>query len=346
MNNNLGPPGATRSTVSVVIPAYNRATTIRRAIDSVLAQTWQDFEVVIVDDGSTDTTADVVRAVNDPRVALIQHQQNRGGSAARNTGIRASSAPFIAFLDSDDEWVATKLERQLAVFLRSDDRLALVYTGVDRMTLDGCVTRHVPSRRFDLARDLLIKNVIGETSLGMVRRSALDCVGGFDESLPSSQDLDLWLRLCERFDADLVPEPLARVAKGSADRISADLQRTAVGRQLYCQKHRDKMIRRHVLHIFLRKLGWWYQREAQNPTEARRYYKESLAAVPFAPATYGMLFVSFLPLRCVERLAELKHSVVRFMRLRAQMPHASNRRQPGVTGTLQAPRGSIRGTEA
>src|SRR5262245_18798192 len=192
--------------VSVVIPVFNRAVKVRRAIASVLAQTFQNFEIIVVDDGSTDGTSSAVAAIADPRVTLIRHDRNRGGSAARNTGINASSVPFVAFLDSDDEWLPTKLERQLEVFERSSERVGLIYTWAERIFPDGSVSRYIPRRRVDLARALLTVNFIGETSLGMVRRIALDAIGGFDETLPSSQDMDLWLRICERFDADVVPE--------------------------------------------------------------------------------------------------------------------------------------------
>src|SRR5262245_28149594 len=113
-----GSTSATRMTprISVVIPVLNRAAVVRRAIASVLAQTFQDFEIVVVDDGSTDGTAESVDTLSDRRIRVIRHEQTLGGGAARNTGIRASRAPFVAFLDSDDEWVPTKLEKQLGVF--------------------------------------------------------------------------------------------------------------------------------------------------------------------------------------------------------------------------------------
>ncbi len=115
----------------------------------------------------------------------------------------------------------------------------------------------------------------------MVRRSALDAIGGFDESLPSCQDLDLWLRISERFDADVVPEVLVRVANGNDNgRITTNVPRAILGRELYCRKHREKMIRRGVLHLFLRDSGWWQQRRVRDSRLARRFYLESLAANP------------------------------------------------------------------
>jgi len=296
--------------VSVIIPVLNRAARVRRAIESVLAQTCQDFEIIVVDDGSTDGTAAAVETFADRRITLIRHEQTRGGSAARNTGIRASSAAYVAFLDSDDEWLPTKLERQLEVFERSDDRLGLVYTGVQHVFDDGHVSRCLPQRHLDLRRALLTENVVGETSVGMVRRTALEATGAFDESLPSCQDLDLWLSVCERFDADFVPETLVRVAKGSDNgRISANVARTVWGRELFCRKYRDQMIRHGVLHLFLRESGWWQQRRVGDPRAARRFYRESLEANPVAPFTYVLLLVACLPMSWLDRLAGWKREL-------------------------------------
>jgi glycosyltransferase involved in cell wall biosynthesis len=300
--------------VSVVIPVHNRPDAVPRAIASVLAQTFQQFEIVVVDDGSTDATCDAVSCVRDVRVRLIRHKRNRGGSAARNTGIEAARAPFVAFLDSDDEWLPTKLERQLDVFARSPDTLGLVYTGAERVFADGSVSRHTARRRGDLTRALLTENVVGETSLGMVRRSALDAIGGFDESLPSCQDLDLWLRLCEQFSADVVPDALVRVSNGNdSGRITNNVPRAFLGRELYGRKHREKMVRHGVLHLFLRESGWRQHRGGRNPRLARRLYLESLEANPMAPLTYVLLLGACLPISWVDHMARYKCRVARWL---------------------------------
>ena len=185
--------------VSVIIPVFNRPTAVRRAIESVLAQTFGDLELIVVDDGSTDTTPDVVARMLDPRIRLLRTDGNRGASAARNAGINHSTAPYVAFLDSDDEWLPTKLERQLQLFERGSERLGLVYAGTEQILPGGKVRVCVPRRRDDLRRMLLTENVVGETSIGMVRRLALERIGGFDETLPALQDMDLWLRICEEY---------------------------------------------------------------------------------------------------------------------------------------------------
>src|SRR5262249_42733298 len=115
--------------VSVVIPTYNRAESILRALDSVLAQTYEDFELIIVDDGSHDDTAILIRDVGDHRIRVIIHDTNKGAAAARNTAIRAASGHYIAFLDSDDFWAPEKLERQLAYMAAHQGRVRLSCTG-------------------------------------------------------------------------------------------------------------------------------------------------------------------------------------------------------------------------
>jgi glycosyltransferase involved in cell wall biosynthesis len=295
--------------VSVVIPVFNRPVAVRRAVQSVLAQTFHNFEIVVVDDGSTDETAESVSSFQDPRIKLIRHGGKRGGSAARNTGIRSSSAPYIAFLDSDDEWLPAKLQRQLELFERSDEKLALVYTGTQRIFDDGRIRGIIARRHSDLELRLLTHNVVGETSVGMVRRSALDAIGVFDETLPALQDLDLWLRLCEQFEAGVVPDILVRVAKGDdGGRITTNSAATTRARDLFCEKHADKLRRRNVLHRYLRSTAWVYLRVARDPIMARRRYLDSVAARPTAIFTYLMLGVAWLPMAWLDTLATWKRN--------------------------------------
>ncbi len=317
--------------VTVVVPVFNREAAVRRAIASVLAQTCQDFELIVVDDGSTDGTGEAVAALTDPRIRLIRHDKNRGGSAARNTGIRAGSAPYVAFLDSDDEWLPTKLERQLAVFESSSGQVALVYTGSERVYSDGTVERYIPRRRSDLSRALLTDNVVGETTVGMVRRSAVLETGGFDETLPAAQEMDLWLRLAERFAADIVPEALARVTKGDdAGRITANIGSTTRARELFRAKHREKMVAERVLHLHLLESGWWYHRGARDPREARRCYLEAVSANPVAATAYVLLLLTWVPLPWLDRLAGVKHGLTsalgRAARASDPLPETSSRR--------------------
>ncbi|MCI0564408.1 MAG: glycosyltransferase family 2 protein, partial [Nitrososphaera sp.] len=115
--------------ISVIIPAYNRVQTIRRAVQSTLDQTYTDIEVIVVDDASTDGTVEAVEAIKDPRIKVHRLSQNAGPSHARNCGIRLASGELVAFLDSDDAWLPRKLEKQVRLFAQKGERCGLVYSG-------------------------------------------------------------------------------------------------------------------------------------------------------------------------------------------------------------------------
>ena len=196
--------------VSVIIPTHNRAGLLSAAVQSVLAQTFQDFEIIIVDDCSSDGTRAVVQRFADCRIRYLRHPAARGGGAARNTGIAHALGEIVAFLDDDDEWYPDKLERQLNALRRSEPGTAAVYCGyriVERAS--GRVRGSMrPSAAGDLSGELLARNPIGGTSCMVVRKELLDRVGGFDERLPSFQDRDLWIRLARETRFSYVQEPL------------------------------------------------------------------------------------------------------------------------------------------
>ncbi|GAH74960.1 unnamed protein product, partial [marine sediment metagenome] len=131
-----------KPTVSVIIPTYNRAYLIGRAIQSVLNQTYQDFEIIVVDDGSTDDTEEIVRSFKDKRIGYVRHEKNKGAAAARNTGIKAAKSEYIAFQDSDDEWLPEKLEKQMKVFENAPPEVGVVYT--DFLRIKGNKKIHIP----------------------------------------------------------------------------------------------------------------------------------------------------------------------------------------------------------
>ena len=325
--------------VAVVIPVYNRRAVIGRAIETVLAQTWADLEIIVVDDGSTDDTATVVESIGDERLRLIRHERNMGGGAARNSGINASTAPYIAFLDSDDEWLPTKLERQLAVFEQSGDRVGLVYTGSELVYADGKTGTRLPQHRGDLTQALLRKNVVGGASVSMVRRAALQATGGFDEMLPARQDIDLWLRISEHFLVDYVPEVLARIHQdGDTDRISADPATRLRARELYFEKHRGRLVSAGVVGPYLRSFGWLHQRTAGDRVVARRLYRTAVEENPFSPAAHLLMFGTYLPPRWLDTLVRVRTAATalgrRLSRLRPAGAPASSLTHQVMGGLL------------
>jgi glycosyltransferase involved in cell wall biosynthesis len=197
--------------VSVVVAAWNQAAWLGQAIESVRAQTLADWELVVVDDGSTDATREVVaRHAGDGRIRYV-HQAHGERSAARNRGIAASSAPLLAFLDADDLWLPEKLAKQVAA-LDADPAAGLCYTPARFVDAAG---RPLPIRKpprtiaGQVFARLMRGNVIILASV-LVRRSCLDEVGGFDASLPAygCEDWDLWLRIARRWPFAVVDEEL------------------------------------------------------------------------------------------------------------------------------------------
>lgn len=194
--------------VAVIIPAYNAERTLRATLDSVLAQTAAPDEVLVIDDGSKDTTPEIVRSYGSP-VRLLT-QANGGPSRARNLGVRESRAEFIAFLDSDDTWESTKLERQLEAFARKSAAV-LCYTGLRNVSPEGESLECVPPAPEDvLSTRLRLGNPQIVPSCVMIRRDAFECAGGFLLTLKGSEDWEFWVRLQEQGPFCAVHEPLTR----------------------------------------------------------------------------------------------------------------------------------------
>lgn len=205
-------PKAIMPKVSVVIPAYNAMTFLPETLKSVSKQTLQDYEIIVVNDGSTDDIDVWMTQITDSRVKLIS-QANQGASVARNTGIEKSQGHYIAFLDADDLWEPTKLEKQVQI-LDQNPQVGLAYTWVALIDSQDKFTGKV--WEYDLEGDvwetLIEHNIIETSSTAMVRRSCLDIVGLFDTTISKggagSEDWEMWLRIAGQYSFKGVPEPL------------------------------------------------------------------------------------------------------------------------------------------
>lgn len=207
--------------VSVIIPTRNRQDMLKRAIESVLGQTCQEFEIIVVSDASTDNTKEIVAAFADDRIRLFEHEEPKGASATRNTGIRHARGRFIAFLDDDDEWVPQKLEWQLPVIENSPPEVGLVY-GWQEYFQDGKpFTVGRPTLKGDVFLETLDRQAIGGCPTVIIKREVIEKVGYFDESLPRGNDGDFSRRVCYKFKVDYVPKILAKIHVGHEDRISS-----------------------------------------------------------------------------------------------------------------------------
>lgn len=273
-------------TVSVVIPTYNRAYTVERSIRSVLAQSFRDFELIVVDDGSRDNTSEVIRNLNDGRIQYLRMAENQGASAARNRGIEHARGEYIAFQDSDDEWLPHKLASQLVAFDTLPRRVGVVYCKCKRLAPKRQET--VMGEPFD-RRCLLHHNFVDTPTMVLHR----DCLRDerFDEELPRRQDWELCLRLAQRYEFAFVDEVLvvSRVTPGS---VTSSQSRLLQAYRLILSKH-HRLIRKspkalaefhYVIGTLLAQQGEW--------NDARPNLLKSLLYWPLEMKHWGRALVS------------------------------------------------------
>ena len=204
---------------SVIIPTFNRADKVVRAISSVLDQTFTDFEIIVVDDGSTDATKKAIAPFRD-RISYIVNSSNLGVSAARNKGIVFSRAPLIAFLDSDDYWLHDKLMVQVDFF---EHNPTVVACQTEEMWIRNGVRVNPGKRHIKLSGDIFepsLKLCLVSPSAVMLKRSLLETVGLFDEGLPVCEDYDLWLRIACRYPFYLIKQQCIVKQGGDPDQLS------------------------------------------------------------------------------------------------------------------------------
>ncbi len=205
--------------ISVIIPTYNRGWIIKEAIDSVLAQEYINYELIVVDDGSTDDTHDILNSYQNN--FLVLRQNNKGVSSARNRGLAAASGHFIAFLDSDDIWLPQKLSQQVDFFQSNPDALIC-------QTEEIWIRNNVrvnPKKRHKKPTGMIFEPSLSlclvSPSAVMIKKNLFEEVGLFDETLPACEDYDLWLRISCRHPVHLIDTPLIIKRGGHDDQLSA-----------------------------------------------------------------------------------------------------------------------------
>lgn len=193
--------------ISVIIPVYNGEKTIEETVRSVLNQTFQDFEIIIIDDGSKDATLEVIQQILDPRIQVYSYA-NSGQGASRNRGFSYATGQYISFLDADDLWTPDKLEAQLEA-LQTNSDAAVAYSWTDFIDEFGNFLR--PGSHLNISGNvyphLLLTNILENGSNPLIRREAINKVGDFDESLPPAEDWDFYLRLAAVYPFVVVPRP-------------------------------------------------------------------------------------------------------------------------------------------
>ena len=187
--------------VSIILPTYNRAHIIEKSIRSVLQQTFTNFELIIVDDGSTDNTEEVVKSIDDDRIKYIKYPENKGANVARNLGISLAQGVYIGFQDSDDEWYIDKLEKQVRLMKSSLPIIGVVYSAYMRDEKNEKIyipTDDIIKLDGNILEELLTHNFV-DTPTMLIRKECFDKIGDFDESLPRFQDWEMAIRLAEHY---------------------------------------------------------------------------------------------------------------------------------------------------
>ncbi len=227
--------------VSVIIPTHNRSEFLKKSLVSVLNQTYQDFEIIVVDDGIEKRADEVVNELGDRRIIYLQHDVSRGGGAARNTGIKSSLGQYIAFLDDDDEWLPNKLATQMEKFENSLPEVGFCFCAVKNITNFGQERNYVPEGINDYYKLALSSFKKFLTVTLIIKKNVFDSVGLFDETFPSHQESELMIRVTAKFKGLGINEPLVLVnMKNDNQHVGGNLNKRIMGRELLLKKHEDK----------------------------------------------------------------------------------------------------------
>ena len=323
------PPGK----VDVIIPCHNAEAHLQRAFNSVSAQTWADWQIYAVDDGSLDNTLQILKN-NSYRCSFVSQPQ-AGAASARNRAIRMSDSPYIAFLDADDEWLPAKLERQIAI-LERDTTLGLICSrcsvseaGVHRYA--GPVPRGIPNSGKLFAH--LVRDCFIYTPTVVVRRACLDEVGLFNESLAVSEDFNIWLRIAARWNICFLPDVLAVTHKRSGSLSSGIAAETRLQTgvraledvQLCCPGVTSAEAR--ALRDALAKRIYFYGGHLLSIGAAQRSRRQFLAALKLRPLHWRALAkfaLSFLPPQISNSLANWKKRLAPRITSRNSSPFAAD----------------------
>lgn len=292
--------------VSVVIPTYNRARTIRRAVMSVLSQSYENLELLVVDDASVDETVDILQSINDPRLRILKQARNGGASAARAAGIAAAQGELIAFQDSDDYWLPDKLESQMRALAElPDDYVAVFHC----MIIYGCdvesgKTRFGERRAFcepkpgriladgDMSEAFLWGNFMGPPTV-LLKKAAYHAAGGFDRRLRNHNDWDFHIRLSRIGKIKYIDRPLM-IVYNSADGISKITRASAYSTVMILGKIKRIAPETKALAVVALQVHRHLMLNGK-PKLARRYLRKAISVTPTNPKLYLRYLLNLLP---------------------------------------------------
>jgi glycosyltransferase involved in cell wall biosynthesis len=283
--------------ISVIIPTYNSSLFIKRAVQSVISQTFTDWELLVVDDCSTDNTTELVNefAKNDSRIKLFKTSSNSGGPAIpKNIGFKVSKGEFIAYLDHDDEWLPNKLNEQINLFINSPKKnLGLVSCGA--LLIDDTGKRFgvfIPTKKENPFPEILLRNPIYSNSSVLIKREVIEMVGERDETMKYSEDWDMWIRITKAgYEIEYVYKPLFRYYfhKENATKTLNYIAKIKDVEYVF-KKQKDLYLKYNYTHIGFFRLGVMYFLEG-NSQKSRQCFADSIKINKmFAPSYFGYIF--------------------------------------------------------
>jgi glycosyltransferase involved in cell wall biosynthesis len=282
--------------VSVIIPSYNRERLLMRAIGSVQAQTFSDWEMIIVDDGSKDDTEQAVKRIQkkDARIFYFKNDVNKGVSAARNIAIKKARGKYLAFLDSDDAWLPEKLDRQVDVLEKGSEKLGLVYTSavfINEKTNERRVK--LAEKDGDIFTEEFANHPIGGTSRVMIKRECIKVCGDFNEKMSCNEDWDLWIRITKNFLVACIKVPLVLYFEGNPDSLSINAEALIEGYEILWKKYDINNFPGWIRAAHYFRLGhrlFYYGDVARG----RKYLWRALQTDPWKPKYVIVLMISFI----------------------------------------------------
>jgi glycosyltransferase involved in cell wall biosynthesis len=295
--------------VSVILPTYNRSFFLASAIQSVLNQTFHDFEILIIDDASVDSTRETVESFNDKRIKYIFHEKNKGEAVSRNTGIINSTGEYIAFLDDDDEWFPEKLKLQVDLLENGSDNVGCIYSGFLFVHRDNnrILRQKIPTKEGNIYKHMLVRNVVDSPSSVIIRRECFEKVGLFDADLPYFVDYDFFLRLSKLYYFAFIKRPLLKYFVHDAQ-LSNDIDIIEKGLEALKNKYRrntglgvsfNKIYSRHYLQISI------LYCDRDNFIKGREALIKAIYLNPFDYKIYLQMLFSLFSYKYYSRLREI-----------------------------------------
>ena len=283
--------------ISVIVPTHNRAHFLGKAIDSVLSQTYENFEIIIIDDNSKDNTTDLLESYNDKRIKYVKNNENRGCGRARNQGIELARGDYITFLDSDDELFSTKFEKQLEKFHLLPSAFGLIYCGFCYASgKTGKIVKYIsPELYGDVYNNLLERNLF-PIHAPIVKRECFQRCGMLDPTLPACEDWDIWIRIARYYEFAFVPDILAKY-NIHGEQKSTEMESVIMARERIVEKYRSELNKRpSLLAKHLKEIASLYCLN-NNPAEGRKYFIASIRSHPLNYHSYLHLGLSLFSTR-------------------------------------------------